>query len=220
MRKGDIDHSRSILGVQRVGKHGWEHRPPQNARTDERSRKHFTDVALFDQVSDVTDDRRSTRLESNRAAHLFILRELRELDCFGNVAAERPFTVHGLPRFQGRADQFKVVRNFHRYHDEVEIWKLQEIQVALKRIRDPKFLRSLARELTIGVRQRYKFIVGTCLQCRDVGCRRPTLLWMYADHTNFDFSVFHLYSFLTVRFLGRPCRGFLRLQALFAVLSG
>ena len=89
MPKGDVDHARPILGVQRVDKHGWEHRPPQNARPDERSRKHFADVALFDQVSDVTDDRRSTRLESNRAAHLFILRELRELDCFGNVAAER-----------------------------------------------------------------------------------------------------------------------------------
>ncbi len=136
---GDRHQIGAVGAVGLVG--AVERGPPVRGAADHRRRQHAADIALGDQILDVTDRRRHLALQSDRMADPAAFRRVEHAQGFVGVAAERPLAIDVLARRDRGQDRRVVVGHLYADRDQVDVGMPRELFRIGKRQRNSEMPR-------------------------------------------------------------------------------
>src|SRR5436190_6270840 len=178
----DREHRRTVLLVVEVGVEGLHRRSPAHSRADQRGGEDLADVALRDQVADISDRRGGAGLQPRHGEDALLLRQRGQGLGLVQAVAERPFAIDGLSRLERRRRQLAVIRHFHGYYDDVDGRAVHELLVVVEGGRYAEELARGVRGFASRGRQRRDLVVtGQRPQGGNVRLRRPSPIRIGAD---------------------------------------
>lgn len=101
--------------------------------------------------------------------------------------AQRPFAMHMLACGNGLADQFEMMRHFHRHYHEVDIGRRHQIIGAGERVLQAQRIPGALGTVQRGVGDADDLeAIGQAAQRRKVGGCRPVRIGIETDKANAD----------------------------------